>query len=100
MNWSLDQTSATNQKSQHTTGIRIAGAAGLKLFCAFPLRWNGLCPFVWPQIILETVSMIGGGLLRADKYHTRKVCQAVIFRLRNCTTRQLDENVRLVGWRI
>jgi hypothetical protein len=48
-----------NKKASAPLATKISAAAGLKIFCAFPLCWNGLRSLVWPQIMPEAVSMMG-----------------------------------------
>jgi hypothetical protein len=47
-----------NKKGQHTLAS-IAGAAGLNLFFAFPPPLERFAFLIWPQIMLEAVSMMG-----------------------------------------
>jgi len=65
-----------NKKSQHTLAIKIARAAGFKIFCAFPPPRNGLSSSGLASHHREAFSMTGGGLFRAHKYHRGKGRQA------------------------
>jgi hypothetical protein len=93
-------TGLSKQKGQHTLALQIAGSDWPQtLLRISQLRGNGLRSLASPQIILETVSMMSGGVLRTDKYHRRTVCQAVIFRLRIKLTTPQTNFTRFVRWR-
>src|SRR5262249_30110949 len=70
--WSL-----ASKKRPADPGKKLPKRLALNSSLHFPLRWNGLRSLIWPQIMPEAVSMMGGGYLRGDKYHTRIVCQDI-----------------------
>src|SRR5262249_48928101 len=66
---------SAEQKSQHTLARQSQEALALNSPRYFPLRRTSCVPPVSPQIPLEAFFNDGGGSLRPDKYHTKKVCQ-------------------------
>ena len=67
---------ARKQIGQRTRAIGLARIAGLKLVCSYPPPKNLLGSFdLWPHITAEASYLIGGDLLRPQKYHWKQSCQ-------------------------